>query len=58
MPSACPLSGIRPMKRWFLGLLVVIALWVGYNAIAHEEYDASLRPIYWLLEETGLTAAR
>jgi hypothetical protein len=46
------------MKRWFLGLLVVIALWVGYNAIAHEEYDASLRPIYWLLEETGLTAAR
>lgn len=43
------------MKRhWFLLLVILIALWVGYNLIAHERYDASLRPLYWLLDAIGL----
>lgn len=46
------------MKHWFVGLLIVIGLWVGYNLLAHDAYDASLRPLYWLLEELGLMGPR
>ena len=47
------------MKRhWFLVLLVVIVLWVGYNLIVHDEFDASLRPLYWLLDEVGVRGPR
>jgi hypothetical protein len=46
------------MKSWLIGLLIAAGLWVGYNLIAHDEYDASLRPIYWLLEETGMMGPR
>lgn len=46
------------MKRWFLYLVIALVLWVGYNLIAHDEYDASLRPIYWLMDEIGVRGPR
>ncbi len=45
-------------RHWFLGLLVLIVLWVGYNALVNDSYDASLRPLYWLLENTGVMGPR
>lgn len=46
------------MKRWFLYLVAGLVLWIGYNLIAHDEYDASLRPLYWLMEEVGVMGPR
>ena len=47
------------MKRhWLLILAVLLVLWVGYNLIAHDEYDASLRPLYWLMEKVGVMGPR
>ncbi len=47
------------MKRhWFLILLVLIVLWVAYNLIAHDEYDTSLRPLYWLFDKIGVMGPR
>lgn len=46
------------MKRWFLYLIIALVLWVGYNLIVHDEYDASLRPLYWLLEEISARGPR
>ena len=47
------------MKRnWVIGLLILLVVWVVYNLIAHDEYDASLRPLYWLLEEFGSMGPR
>ena len=46
------------MKRWFLYLVIALVLWVGYNLIVHDESDASLRPLYWLLEEIGARGPR
>ena len=46
------------MKRWFLYLIVALVLWVGYNLIVHDEYDASLRPLYWLMSELGVMGPR
>jgi hypothetical protein len=47
-----------PMKRWFLYLVAGLVLWIGYNLIAYDEYDASLRPLYWLMEEVGAMGPR
>ncbi len=47
------------MKRhWFFILLAILAIWIVYNLIVHDEYDASLRPLYWLLEEIGARGPR
>ena len=46
------------MKRWFLYLVIALVLWVGYNLIVHERYDASLRPLYWLMDEIGVRGPR
>lgn len=46
------------MKRWFQFLVIALVLWVCYNLIVHDEYDASLRPLYWLMDEIGVRGPR
>jgi len=47
------------MKRhWFLILMALLVLWVGYNFVVHNDFGASLRPLYWLMEKIGVEGPR
>ena len=53
-----PSGKVTFMRNWFIGLLILLGAWVAYNLIAHDEYDASLRPLYWLMDEFGVRGPR
>jgi hypothetical protein len=38
-------------RHWFALLSVVLGLWVAWNLLGDNEFDASLRPIYWLIKQ-------
>ena len=38
-------------RHWFAIFTFLLVLWVGWNLISGNEYDDSLRPIYWLIDE-------
>jgi hypothetical protein len=43
------------MRPWFILFVIALVLWVGGNLLVHDEYDASLRPIYWVFEQMGFS---
>jgi len=42
-------------RHWFIAFIVLLTLWVGINLLTEDHYDASLRPLFWLLEQMGLS---
>jgi hypothetical protein len=50
-PSRDEFGAMLITRHWFAALSVLLGMWVTWNLLSENEYDASLRPLYWVVTQ-------
>ena len=40
-------------RHWFLAFLILLGIWVGMNLLVENNFENSLRPFIWIIEQIG-----